>query len=83
MYFPVRGGKDVTPPGFYLHLEPGACFAAAGLWQPDSAALAKVREAIAARPAEWKKARAGLPAEAERLAVRRGATTRITRSSRT
>ena len=67
MYFPVRGGKDVHTPGFYLHLEPGGCFAAAGLWHPDSAALAKAREAIAARPAEWKKARAGLPAEAERL----------------
>lgn len=67
MYFPVRGGKDVHTPGFYLHLEPGACFAAAGLWHPDSAALAKVREAIAARPAEWKRARAGLSAEAERL----------------
>jgi uncharacterized protein (TIGR02453 family) len=67
MYFPVRGGKDVHTPGFYLHLEPGACFAAAGLWHPDSAALAKVREAIATRPADWKKARVGLSLEAERL----------------
>ena len=67
MYFPVRGGKDVHTPGFYLHLEPGACFAAAGLWHPDSAALAQVREAIATRPAEWKKARVGLSLEAERL----------------
>ncbi len=57
MYFPVRGGKDVHTPGFYLHLEPSACFAAAGLWHPDSAALAKVREAIVARPAGWKSAR--------------------------
>jgi uncharacterized protein (TIGR02453 family) len=67
MYFPVRGGKDVHTPGFYLHLEPGACFAAAGLWHPDAAALAKVREAIAARPAEWKKARVGLSLEGEKL----------------
>jgi uncharacterized protein (TIGR02453 family) len=67
MYFPVRGGKDVHTPGFYLHLEPGACFAAAGLWHPDSAALARVRDAIVARPAEWKKARAGLSLEGDRL----------------
>jgi uncharacterized protein (TIGR02453 family) len=67
MYFPVRGGKDVHTPGFYLHLEPGGCFAAAGLWHPDAAALAKVREAIVARPAAWKTARAGLPLEGDRL----------------
>ena len=67
MYFPVRGGKDVHTPGFYLHLEPDACFAAAGLWHPDAAALAKVREAIVARPAQWKTARAGLPLEGDRL----------------
>ncbi len=60
MYFPVRGGKDVHTPGFYLHLEPGSCFAAAGLWHPDAAALAKVREAIVSRPGPWKTARSGL-----------------------
>jgi uncharacterized protein (TIGR02453 family) len=67
MYFPVRGGKDVHTPGFYLHLEPSACFAAAGLWHPDAGALAKVREAIVARSAKWKSARAGLPLEGDRL----------------
>ncbi|HJW14092.1 MAG TPA: DUF2461 domain-containing protein [Thermoanaerobaculia bacterium] len=67
MYFPVRGGKDVRPPGFYLHLEPGACFAAAGLWHPDGAALAKVRDAIVASPDNWKRARARLPLEGDRL----------------
>jgi uncharacterized protein (TIGR02453 family) len=60
MYFTLRGGKDVHAPGFYLHLEPGSCFAAAGLWHPDAAALAKVREAIAARPARWKSAKSSL-----------------------
>ena len=67
MYFPVRGGKDVHTPGFYLHLEPGACFAAAGLWHPDGAALAKVRDAIVASPDNWKRARARLPLEGDRL----------------
>jgi len=67
MYFPVRGGKGVHTPGFYLHLEPGSCFAAAGLWHPDSAALARVREAIVARPARWKGARSGLSLEGDSL----------------
>ena len=60
MYFPVRGGKDVHTPGFYLHLEPGGCFAAAGLWHGDAAALAKVRGAIVERPNDWKRARGRL-----------------------
>jgi uncharacterized protein (TIGR02453 family) len=46
--------KDVHSPGFYLHLEPGGCFVAAGLWHPDPESLRKVRERIAARPREWK-----------------------------
>lgn len=61
MYFPLRAGKDVHTPGFYLHLEPGGCFAAAGLWHGDAAALAKVRGAIAARGKDWKRARGRLP----------------------
>lgn len=47
-------GKDVHAPGFYLHLEPGGCFAAAGLWHPDPPALAEVRDAIVERPAAWR-----------------------------
>ena len=61
MYFPLRAGKDVHTPGFYLHLEPGGCFAAAGLWHGDAAALAKVRGAIDARGKDWKRARGKLP----------------------
>ncbi len=67
MYFPVRGGKDVHAPGFYLHLEPGSCFVAAGLWHPDAPALARVREAIVARPGRWKSARSGLSLEGDSL----------------
>jgi uncharacterized protein (TIGR02453 family) len=46
-------GKDVHSPGFYLHLEAGGCFAAAGLWRPEPSTLFKVRSAIVARPREW------------------------------
>jgi uncharacterized protein (TIGR02453 family) len=45
--------SDVHQPGFYVHLEPGECFAAAGIWAPDAATLARVRATIVARPAAW------------------------------
>jgi uncharacterized protein (TIGR02453 family) len=50
-------GKDVHSPGFYLHLEPGGCFAASGLWHPESPTLLKVRNAIVSRPKEWRAVR--------------------------
>lgn len=50
-------GKDVHSPGFYLHLEPEGCFAACGLWHPEAPTLLKVRNAIVARPEEWRKVR--------------------------
>ena len=50
-------GKDVHSPGFYLHLEPGGCFAASGLWRPEPPTLLKVRNAIVSRPKEWRAVR--------------------------
>ncbi|HTW30255.1 MAG TPA: TIGR02453 family protein, partial [Candidatus Sulfotelmatobacter sp.] len=50
-------GKDVHSPGFYLHLEPGGCFAACGLWHPEPATLLRVRNAIVERADEWRKVR--------------------------
>lgn len=47
-------GKDVHSPGFYLHLEPGGCFAASGLWHPEPPTLLKVRNAIVSRTGEWR-----------------------------
>ena len=47
-------GKDVHSPGFYLHFEPGGCFAASGLWHPEPPTLLKVRTAIVSRPDEWR-----------------------------
>ena len=35
-HFPV-GGKGVHGPGYYLHVEPGRCFIAGGMWMPDPA----------------------------------------------
>ena len=50
-------GKDVHSPGFYLHLEPGGCFAACGLWHPEPPTLLKVRSAMVSRPQEWRAVR--------------------------
>ena len=50
-------GKDVHAPGFYVHIEPGSCFFGAGVWRPDSAALAAIRTQIVDSPAAWKRAR--------------------------
>jgi uncharacterized protein (TIGR02453 family) len=50
-------GKDASSPVFYLHFEPGACFAAAGLWHPDSKTLFRVRSAITQRPDDWRAVR--------------------------
>lgn len=58
----------VHGPGFYLHLEPGSCFAGGGLWHPDPEALFKVRQAIIAKSAAWNKLKeAGLEIEGEAL----------------
>ncbi len=53
------GGRDAHAPGFYLHLEPGGCFMAAGSWRPDGPALRKMRERLLEDPDGWKKAVGG------------------------
>jgi len=50
-------GKDVHSPGFYLHLQPGGCFAACGLWHPDPPTLFRVRSAMVTRPEQWRAVR--------------------------
>lgn len=54
VHFPL--GKGMAVPGYYLHLEPRGCFVAAGMWMPASEQLQQIRTAIAARPADWRKA---------------------------
>ncbi len=49
-------GKDVHAPGFYLHLEPGRCFAGVGMWMPEAKVARVIRERIYERPDEWRKA---------------------------
>ena len=48
--------KDVHSPGYYVHIEPDNVFLGVGMWRPDSDSLRLIRERIAAKPAEWKRA---------------------------
>jgi uncharacterized protein (TIGR02453 family) len=57
LYFGHAAGKDIHAPGYYLHLEPGQVFMAAGMWRPDPDALRAIREAIVDDPHGWKRAR--------------------------
>jgi uncharacterized protein (TIGR02453 family) len=58
MYFPHKqAGPDVHAPCYYLHLEPGECFAGGGLWHPDTPALRAVRNAIVDWPDTWRRVR--------------------------
>jgi uncharacterized protein (TIGR02453 family) len=50
----------VHAPGLYLHLEPKGCFLAGGVWHPDPRSLARLRDAIAWKQEEWRKAKRGL-----------------------
>ncbi len=50
-------GGDVHAPGLYVHLEPNACFLAAGIWMPPSEPLTAIRQAILDDTATWNKVR--------------------------
>lgn len=67
IHFSHEQGKDAHAPVYYLHLEPEGCFAAAGVWHPDSRALTKIRTAIAGQPEQWRKATQKLVLEGESL----------------
>jgi uncharacterized protein (TIGR02453 family) len=56
MYFRHEQGKETAAPGFYLHLQPGECFAGGGIWRPDTTAATRIREAIASDPDGWREA---------------------------
>ena len=48
--------REIEAPSFYLHIQPGDCFAGGGMWQPEPEALKHIREFIADNPAAWKRA---------------------------
>ena len=50
-----KGGKKANTAGFYVHIEPGGAFVAAGYWNPEPKKLASVRQEIDYNFAAWKK----------------------------
>lgn len=53
-------GKGVVAPEIYLHIEPGAVYASAGMWNPPAESLKRIRDAIVDQPERWKRLRGGL-----------------------
>ena len=54
-HFRHAQARDVHAPGFYMHFAPDGILFGGGSWMPEPDALAKIRGAIAAKPAAWKK----------------------------
>lgn len=50
----ARGGKSSQMAGYYVHMEPGGCFLAGGLYMPQPDILKKVREEIYFKPGDFK-----------------------------
>jgi TIGR02453 family protein len=62
-YKPWQGSRffherrhEIPAPAFYLHLQPGECFAGGGMWQPEPDDLKRIRVFLADNPAAWKRA---------------------------
>lgn len=52
-------GKDIHAPGYYIHLEPGSCFAGVGMWHPETAVARQIRKAIHDDFDRWARAAKG------------------------
>jgi uncharacterized protein (TIGR02453 family) len=64
MNFPhASASEDVHGAGYFLQLTPRTSFLAAGAWHPDRRSLAKIRDAVAWKAPEWKKAKRGIELE--------------------
>ena len=48
--------RNVHSPGYYVHIHPDEVFIGVGMWMPEADPLRGIRERIAAKPAEWKRA---------------------------
>ena len=59
MHFRHEHAKDAHAPGFYVHLEPRACFMGVGLWRPESKVAYAIRDHIDEKQKEWTEATRG------------------------
>ncbi len=48
-----EAGGEGAAPAFYLRLAPGSSAVGGGLWRPEASAVARIRQAIADKPAAW------------------------------
>jgi uncharacterized protein (TIGR02453 family) len=53
-YIASHGGRKSPRGGYYFHLEPGSCFASAGVWCPEPPVLKTLREAVYENIEEFK-----------------------------
>jgi uncharacterized protein (TIGR02453 family) len=63
IYFRHARSAEADTAGLYVHLEPGHVFLGAGIWHPGSPALKRIRDALVARPDEWREALAAVEPE--------------------
>jgi uncharacterized protein (TIGR02453 family) len=56
IHFRHERAKDAHAPGFYLHIGPGEAFAGGGIWHPGTEPVNRIREAIVAKPEQWRRA---------------------------
>ncbi len=53
--FRHEAGKDAHAAGFYVHLANDRIFFGGGVWAPPNDVLTKIRDAIIAKPDQWRK----------------------------
>lgn len=58
-HFQHHKGKDGAMPAFLLRLTPGDSMVGAGIWQPEPAALKKIRDHIVAHTKIWQRVTSG------------------------
>jgi len=64
----AAGGRDVSTPGFYLHLEPRNSLGGGGIYHPETPVLTRIRQQMLKAPKAWRAIRAlDLPVEGDRL----------------
>ncbi len=49
----VRGGRKSEYPGYYLHVAPGGCFLAVGIWNPDKTLRMRIRRELVSHVDEF------------------------------
>lgn len=53
-HFRHAAGKNVPAPSYYVHLAPDQSFLGGGMYQPESASVRSIRDAIVDQPDRWK-----------------------------